>query len=127
MTTITPSKNTARNLGVAEALNHLIVKLTNAYKEYWSRADEELLAELNADVNQTFALFESNFNLATSLNASMDAMGVADEKGNPVYTARVPITRGREDIGFENGEFFIIPPPPPVVDETPAEPEPPAE
>jgi len=112
MTTIAPSKVTSRQLRVAEALNHLIVIVCAANAEYWQRPDQELLAEMNANVSTTLEMFDGNYNLAVSLNASQDALNVVNEQGQPVYTARAPIARGRDDIGFADGVFFVIQPEP---------------
>lgn len=110
--TITPSKVTARNIRVAEALNHAISVITSANLEYWQRPDDELLAEMNANPAATLATFEANYALAVALNSSQESLNVVDEQGKPVYSARAPIARGRNDIGFADGAFFIPPPAP---------------
>lgn len=112
-TPLTP-KAVARNIRAAEAINHAITVITVLNQEYWSQSLPELLEEMNTDVAETIEKFEGNYKLAVALNAAQDRLGVEDEHGNPVFTARAPLTRGRTDIDLDpaTGRFVVIPPAP---------------
>ena len=112
-TPLTP-KAIARNLRVAEALNHMIVVVSEANREYWSQPLPDLLAEMNADVDETQEKFVGTYELALALNTAQDRLGVEDEHGHPVFLARAPVTRGRTDIDLDptTGRFVVIAPAP---------------
>lgn len=107
-------KAVARNLRAAEAIHHAITVITVLNQEYWSQSLPELLEEMNTDVAETIEKFEGNYKLAVALNAAQDRLGVEDEHGNPVFFARAPLTRGRTDIVFQDGQFVHVPPAAPV-------------
>jgi hypothetical protein len=107
------TKPELRNLRVAEAFNHTILTVISAFNEYWNRPDDELLAEMNANATETIALFSAHEKINLAMNEVQDALNVRNGDSTPTYPARAPIERGRNDIGFENGAFFIIPPPEP--------------
>lgn len=107
-TPITP-KSTARKLRVAEAVNHLIVTLTVANKDFWNRSTDTILTELNLDIEESMELLTGNTTLATALNATQASLNVRNEDGNPVFTERAPVVPGRTDIIFEGSQFIFVP------------------
>ena len=117
ITTITPSKALVRKLRIAEAVNHLIVTQINANTEFWNMSNEDILAELNADISETLSIFTGNTTLGNALNETQTTLNVLDEKGNAVFPARAPVEPGRTDIVFNGTAFVYVPPE--VIEETP--------
>lgn len=110
MITTLPPKSVTRKLRIAEAVNHLIIIQSSVNTEFWGMPTNDILAELNADINETLTLFAGNTTLSVALNATQDTLNVIDHKGNQVFTARAPITTGRSDIAFDGSAFVLIPP-----------------
>ena len=114
MTTPTTPKSILRKLRVAEAINHAISVVSSANVEFWSRQTQEILDELNADIQETLAIFAGNTALSTALNNSQESLNVTDENGLPVYTLRAPVEPGRTDITFNGSAFVYVAPEPPA-------------
>lgn len=94
----------------AEAMHHFAAVSTAVNAEFWSLEDSRLLALLNSDIARSMAILENDSAVNVPVNAGLDLIGL------PQFTARAPVTKGRDDIGFADGAFFIIPPtPPPLI------------
>lgn len=96
----------ARVLQCAEATHHLAAVMRNAHAWLWDLPTDRLLALLNADVAVTLATFAQNTALGVAANAALDAVA------SPEFPNRAPVTIGRDDIQFVDGQFVYVPPPP---------------
>lgn len=90
-------------LRAAEATHHLAVVLRDVHQSFWAVPTERLLAVLNADIPTTLQTFQANTALATACNASLDALAL------PELSERAPVTLGRSDIVFADGQFIHVP------------------
>lgn len=90
----------------AEAMHHFTAVSTAVNAEFWSLEDSRLLALLNSDIARSMAILENDAAVNVPVNAGLELVGL------PQFATRAPVTKGREDIGFADGAFFIIPPPP---------------
>jgi len=98
----------------AMATQQLAMQLRQLSQQFWALPTERLLAVLNADVAKTLAIFAANTQLATDLNANLDALA------SPQFAMRAPVSMGRNDIVFDGSAFVLVAPPAtPVVEPTP--------
>ena len=95
-------------LQAGEATHHLASVLQSTNAAFWSLPTERLLAVLNADVPATLATFAANTVLSQSVNASLEALGVA------AFSKRAPVEPGRTDITFNGTAFVYVAPEPPA-------------
>lgn len=68
----------------AEAAHHFAAVIRNQYDAFWQRDVAVLLADLNADVTKTLAIFGLNTQAATAVNAMLDAID------DPRWPTRAP-------------------------------------
>jgi len=89
----------------AMATQQLAMQLRQLSQQFWALPTERLLAVLNADVAKTLAIFAANTQLATDLNANLDALA------SPQFAMRAPVSMGRNDIVFDGSAFVLVAPP----------------
>lgn len=89
----------------AMATQQLAMQLRQLSQQFWALPTDRLLAVLNADVAKTLAIFAANAQLASDLNANLDALA------SPQFAMRAPVAMGRKDVAFDGTAFAVVAPP----------------
>jgi len=88
----------------AEAMHHFAAVSAAVNAEFWALEDDRLLTLLNSDIARSMAILENDAAVNAPINAGLELIGL------PQFTSRAPVAKGRDDIGFADGAFFVIPP-----------------
>jgi len=80
---------------VAEAANHLVSIMLSAHQQFWSVEPVQLVEDLNEDLPAALSLMAANSALATTANASLDLLNIAQ------YSKRAPTEIGNPNITFD--------------------------
>jgi hypothetical protein len=87
-------------LRIAEALNHTASIMTSASKAIYSGDPVQLVADLNADLENSVALMTANKTLGLGINTHLDTLDL------PKYAKRVPLEIGHPHITL-TAEGFV--------------------
>jgi len=87
-------------LRIAEALNHTASIMTAVNKVFWGVDPVQLVADLNADLENSVALMTANASLGLGINTHLDVLDL------PKYSKRVPLEIGHPHITL-TAEGFV--------------------
>jgi len=90
-------------LAGAEAAHHLATVLTVQWQAFWNRPVDTVLADIEADLQKTLAIFALNTQASTAVNALLDAVN------DPRFVRRAP-TILPEGWAFDGAAFIYTPP-----------------
>lgn len=90
-------------LAGAEAAHYFATVLRSQYEMFYDRDTATILAELNADITQSLAIFELNTQAGTAVNSLLDAIN------DPRFSTRAPVTMP-SNWTFVDGQFAYIQP-----------------
>jgi len=105
-----PTRLDSAALAGAEAAHHLATVLQTQWQAFWQRPAETVLADIEADLPKTLAIFQLNTQASEAVNALLDAVN------DPRFPRRAP-TRLPSYWSFDGAAFAYNPPPSPQVDE----------
>jgi len=91
-------------LRIAEALNHTASIMTSVNNAFWAVDPAQLVADLNADLENSVALMTANATLGQGINTHLDTLGL------PKYSKRVPLEIGHPHISLTDDGFVYTAP-----------------
>jgi hypothetical protein len=98
------NKREKQILKVAEALNHTNGIMISANDGFWEEDPELLVADLNADLDNSIALMTANATIGAVNNAHLDSLNL------PKYSNRAPLEIGNPAITLTEQGFVYTPP-----------------
>lgn len=97
-------------LAGSDAAHHLATVLHTQWQAFWQRPADTVLADINADLSKTLAIFQLNTQASEAVNALLDAVN------DPRFSNRAP-TSLPTGWAFDGTAFTYMPPPVPEVTE----------
>ena len=88
----------------AEALHHFVSVMVSVNQKFYAVPPEQLVADLNADIENSIAIMSANATLGAVANAHLDTLALDK------YSKRIPLTISDPTISFNGSEFVYSEP-----------------